>query len=131
MGVSALNAGVSGLQQFQSKLDVIGNNIANSNTYGYKSSRADFEDAFSQTLLSSGGSTPVQIGTGVSTGAVRSVFLQGTETHTGVPTDLAVKGDGFFVVRDPASGETFVTRAGDFHRDDEGYLVTNDGYRVQ
>src|SRR5438046_2864960 len=128
---SSLTSGVSGIQNFQSQMDVIGNNIANSDTYGYKSGRADFEDLFSNTLLSSGGSTPVQIGSGVGTGSVRSNFAQGSATRTGIPSDLAIKGDGYFLVKDTQSGELFATRAGDFHLDSTGYLVTNQGYRVQ
>lgn len=127
--VRSLNAGVSGIQQFQSKLDVIGNNIANSNTLGFKSGRADFEDTFSQTLT--GGTSDIQIGSGVATGAVRSLFGQGTITRTNVPTDMAIDGDGFFVVRDPISDKTYVTRAGAFEKDSEGYLITSQGYRVQ
>jgi flagellar hook protein FlgE len=127
--VRSLNSGVSGIQQFQTKLDVIGNNIANSNTLGFKSGRADFEDAFSQTLT--GGITGIQVGSGVTTGAVRSLFQQGTLTGTSVPTDLAIDGDGFFVVRDPIANKMFVTRAGAFDKDREGYLVTSEGYRVQ
>lgn len=127
--VRSLNAGVSGIQQFQSKLDVIGNNIANSNTLGFKSGRADFEDTFSQTLT--GGTNQIQIGSGVATGSVRSLFNQGTISRTNVPTDVAIDGDGFFVVRDPVSDRTYVTRAGAFEKDSQGYLVTSQGYRVQ
>jgi flagellar hook protein FlgE len=118
--VSSLFAGVSGIQQFQQKLDVIGNNIANSNTLGFKSGRADFEDAFSQSLT--GGSTQLQIGTG---------FSQGTVVTTERAEDLAINGNGFFVVRNPVSGNTYATRAGNFTRDREGYLVTSEGYRLQ
>jgi flagellar hook protein FlgE len=127
--VSSLLAGVSGIQQFQGKLDVIGNNIANSNTLGFKGGRADFEDTFSQTI--SGGANNIQIGGGVTMGAVRSLFNQGTLTRTGVPTDMAVQGDGFFQVSDPVSGKTFVTRSGDFTKNSEGFLITNEGYRLQ
>src|SRR5688572_5730858 len=127
--VRSLNSGVSGIQQFQGKLDVIGNNIANSNTLGFKSGRADFEDTFSQSL--SGGTTNYQIGSGVGTATVRSLFTQGTISRTMVPTDAAIEGDGFFTVRDPVSGNTFATRAGAFDIDSQGYLVTSDGYRVQ
>jgi len=129
--VRSLTSGVSGIQQFQGKLDVIGNNIANANTYGFKSGRADFEDSLSQTMQTGGGLLPVQVGSGVATGAVRSLFEQGNVTRTGMASDLAIKGDGFFVVRNPANDQTFVTRAGDFRRDAQGYLVTNEGYRVQ
>lgn len=127
--VRSLNSGVSGIQQFQGKMDVIGNNIANSNTLGFKSGRADFEDAFSQSL--SGGTTNYQVGSGVSTATVRSLFMQGTISRTLVPTDMAIEGDGFFMVRDPISGNTFATRAGAFDVDSQGYLVTSDGLRVQ
>ncbi|HEV8542142.1 MAG TPA: flagellar hook-basal body complex protein [Verrucomicrobiae bacterium] len=127
--IQSLSAGVSGIQQFQEKLDVIGNNIANSNTLGFKSGRADFEDTFSQTMT--GGTSPIQIGSGVSTGTVQSMFGQGTITATGNPTDVAIDGDGFFTVRDPVSGKEFATRAGNFNRDSQGYLVTAEGYRVQ
>lgn len=127
--VRSLNSGVSGIQQFQGKLDVIGNNIANSNTLGFKSGRADFEDAFSQSL--SGGTNNIQIGSGVSTATVRSLFLQGTISRTLVPTDMAVQGDGFFVVRDSVADTTYVTRAGAFDIDAQGFLVTSEGYRVQ
>src|SRR5688500_15132613 len=127
--VRSLNSGVSGIQQFQGKLDVIGNNIANSNTLGFKSGRADFEDSFSQTL--SGGTNNIQIGSGVSTATVRSLFMQGTISRTLVPTDMAIEGDGFFSVRDPVAGTSFVTRAGAFDVDAQGFLVTSDGLRVQ
>lgn len=129
--IRSLNSGVSGVQQFQEKLDVIGNNIANSNTLGYKSARADFEDAFSQTLQAPGTTAGVQVGSGVTTGAVRAVFNQGTITRTGLDTDMAIEGEGFFVVKDPITSEEYVTRAGDFRVDPEGYLVTNGGMRVQ
>lgn len=129
--VSSLTSGVSGIQQFQNQLDVIGNNIANSDTFGFKSGRADFEDAFSQSLLTNGANNPNQIGSGVGTGAVLTNYNQGTVTATGVPTDVAIQGQGYFLVKDPVSGNTFATRAGDFHQDGSGYLVTNDGYRVQ
>jgi flagellar hook protein FlgE len=129
--IRSLTAGVSGIQQFQSKLDVIGNNIANSNTYGFKSGRTEFEDALSQSFQASGGVGTVQIGSGVGTGAVRSLFGQGTLQQTGVAGDMAVDGDGFFVVRDSISGNNYATRAGDFHVDSQGFLVNNQGYRVQ
>ena len=128
--VRSLNSGVSGIQQFQTKLDVIGNNIANSSTLAFKSGRADFEDTFSQTLTG-GVVNGIQVGSGVLTGSVRQSFEQGTLTRTNVPTDIALDGDGFFEVRDPISGKSFVTRAGAFDRDKEGYLVTSQGYRVQ
>jgi flagellar hook protein FlgE len=129
----SLNSGVSGLQQFQSRIDVIGNNIANSNTLGFKSSRIDFADALSQTMQQSGtnGSGAIQVGGGVITSAIRGNFTNGMVSQTEGPTDLAIEGNGFFVVRNAADGSTFVTRAGDFHFDTQGYLVTTSGLRVQ
>ena len=134
----SLNSGVSGLQQFQGSLDVIGNNIANSNTIAYKTARTDFAEAFSQTLRApsagttgGSGTMGMQIGSGVTTAAVRNQFTSGALTNTGVQTDLAIAGNGFFIVRDPVSGVEYATRAGDFRRDEGGYLVTNTGYRVR
>lgn len=130
--LTSLNSGVSGLQQFQNQLDVIGNNISNSNTIGYKSNRADFAEAFSQTLSSSGDGSPVQVGTGVTTGDIRTRFGQGTiNTSTGVATDLAIDKDGFFVVKDATSNAQYATRAGDFELDGDGNLITSGGLRVQ
>ena len=126
------------MQQFQQRLDVIGNNISNVNTSGFKSARVDFEDSFSQTIqAASPGSANtstvagIQIGSGVSTGAIRNQFTQGAISRTGVQTDLAVSGEGFFVVRDPLTSAEYVTRSGDFRIDQNGYLITNRGFRVQ
>jgi flagellar hook protein FlgE len=127
----SLNSGVSGLQQFQEQLDVIGNNIANVNTTGYKDARVDFEDSFSQTLSASGDGDPMQVGTGVSTGAISNQYTQGTVANTGNVTDLAVSGNGFFQVRNTLDNQNYVTRDGTFHLDDNGYLVTDAGMRVQ
>lgn len=135
----SLNSGVSGLQSFQDQMDVIGNNIANVNTTGFRAARVSFADSFSHTLeesISSPGgsassSTSLQVGTGVTTAAIRSLTTQGALTGTGVGTDLAINGNGYFVVRDAENGRTFATRAGDFRLDNEGYLVTNTGHRVQ
>jgi flagellar hook protein FlgE len=133
----ALSSGVSGIQAFQNALDVIGNNIANSNTTAFKASRTDFADAFSQTLQvssagSSGSNQPgMQVGSGVMTASVRNLFTQGAINRTGVGTDLAIDGDGFFMVKDPLSGIEYATRAGDFRLDDSNYLVTTKGMRVQ
>lgn len=134
----SLDSGVSGLQQFQGQMDVIGNNIANANTTGYKSSRVQFSDAFSQTLRassaatgSSGGTSSIQVGSGVATTAINNQFTQGSTARTGLQTDMAVSGSGFFVLRDAANNADYVTRAGDFRVDTNGYLVTNSGMRVQ
>jgi flagellar hook protein FlgE len=136
--IRSLTSGISGMQQFQQRLDVIGNNISNVNTTGYKSARVDFQDAFSQTMQAASPSTGnssavagIQIGSGVSTGAIRNQFTQGAVTRTGVQTDLAVNGGGFFIVKDPVSGSEYATRSGDFRIDQNGYLITNTGHRVQ
>ncbi len=124
----ALNTAVTGLQQFQQDINVIGNNIANVDTTGYKDERIDFEDTLSQVL---GDNPSVLVGTGVTTTPVESNFDPGTVVNTGVATDMAIGGNGFFVVRDPATGTQYLTRAGDFQLDANGYLVTPTGMRVQ
>ncbi len=126
----SLDSGVSALTQFQQELDVIGNNIANVNTVGFKSAKVSFADALSQTLGSnSAGST--QVGSGVLTAAITNQFTQGSVTSTGLQTDMAVNGNGFFVVKDSSTGQSYVTRDGEFTVDASGYLVTSNGMRVQ
>jgi flagellar hook protein FlgE len=124
----SFNTAVSGLQQFQQQIGVIGNNIANVNTVGYKDSRTNFEDTFSQALTTGNAG---QVGTGVSTSSVQNMFAQGVINRTGQDTDLAIAGQGFFVVRNPLDGSTYVTRAGDFKLDNNNYLITQNGFRVQ
>jgi flagellar hook protein FlgE len=128
--LGSLNSGVSGMQAFQQSLDVIGNNIANSNTSGFKSGRVDFADTFSQTLQA-GGSQAMQVGTGVGTGSIANQFGQGGLNSTGINTDMAINGDGFFQVSDPVTGTKYVTRDGAFHVDAAGYLVNAGNLRVQ
>ena len=127
--IGSLQTGVSGLEQFQQDLQVIGNNIANVDTVGFKSDRMEFADAFSQSLVS--GSSQMQVGTGVQTSAISTQYTEGTLNNTGNPTDLAVSGPGFFVVRDPSSGASYVTRDGEFKIDASGNLITNAGMLVQ
>ncbi len=129
--LQSLDSGITALQQFQQQLDVIGNNIANVNTTGFKSSSVDFADTLSHTVGNSPDGGPMQVGTGVSTDSITSQFSQGTINGTGNPSDLAVSGNGFFVVRDPQTGAEYATRAGDFQVDSSGYLVTSQGQRVQ
>jgi len=119
-------------------MDVIGNNIANLNTTGYKASTVNFAAAFSNTLHMPSGSTSttsgsnsVQVGTGVSIDSIDNNWSQGALSTTGIPTNLAISGNGFFQVKDTVSGATYVSRAGDFGTDANGYLVTNSGERVQ
>src|SRR5262249_20056569 len=135
----SLTSAVSGLQNFQEDMDVIGNNIANVNTTAFKTARVEFADAFSDTLRlpaggtgsTTSGTTSMQVGTGVLTAAITNDFKSGSISRTGVPTDLAIANSGFFVVRDTVSNTQYVTRAGDFQLDANGYLVTNNGDRVQ
>lgn len=134
----ALNTGITGVRNFQTSLDVIGNNLANLNTVAFKGGRVDFADALLQTLkqpvadtAERTGTAGVQVGNGVSVAAVKNSFTQGAITQTGVTTDLAINGSGFFIVKNSATDELFATRSGDFRLDDQGFLVTNSGFRVQ
>jgi flagellar hook protein FlgE len=128
MGVlSSLYTGVSGLTSQGEALGVIGDNIANANTIGFKASRAEFQDIVSKSLKGILGGN--QVGRGVKIGAVNPILTQGNVDATEKATDLAISGDGYFVVRG-SDGESF-TRDGSFHFDKEGYLVTNDNQRVQ
>jgi flagellar hook protein FlgE len=126
----SLNTAVSALQQFQDDIDVIGNNMANVNTTGFKDGTMNFADTLSQ-VVDVGGPSSAQIGTGVTTDSITNNFGQGTISQTAVSSDLAISGNGFFIVKDPVSGSEYVTRAGDFQVDQNGYLVTADGMRVQ
>lgn len=126
---TSLNTGISGLQQFQRQIEVIGNNIANVNTTGYKSSRMNFEDNFSQAMAGTGPAT--QVGSGVGLASINNNFNLGTLNRTGVVTDLAIAGNGFFMVQDATTGVQYATRAGNFETDTQGYLVTTDGLRVR
>tara|TARA_A100001037_G_C15119399_1_gene623042 strand:+ start:183 stop:1862 length:1680 start_codon:yes stop_codon:yes gene_type:complete len=136
--IRSLNTGVLGIRQYQTSLDAIGNNLANINTVAYKAARIDFADTLNQTLRAPtpdtdtvSGSTGMQVGNGLSITAIKNSFEQGAIKQTGVRTDLAIAGEGFFLVKDPTTNELFATRAGDFRTDKNGYLVTNGGQRVQ
>lgn len=136
--IGTLTAGVSALRTFGKGLEVIGNNIANINTTAYKTSQASFADAFSNTLRNSApgngtvSSQPgIQVGTGVQLAAISTNFNQGALTTTGVTSDLGISGRGFFVVKDATSSTQFATRDGSFRFDDQGFLVTQSGMRVQ
>lgn len=122
------SAGLSGLNANQTALSVIGNNLANINTIGYKASTVTFADLVSQTV---GGTSfnPMQIGLGVTTGSISPVFSQGSIESTSEATNVAIQGSGFFVVATD-EGRAY-TRAGNFSFDSAGTLVTPDGYRVQ
>jgi len=110
-------------------MDVIGNNIANVNTIGFKGSKIFFSDVLSQSL-SGGTSGSMQVGRGVSVADIQTQFGSGSFETTGNATDLAIDGDGFFMVND-TDGATYYTRAGAFHLDSDGNMVDANGYKCQ
>jgi flagellar hook protein FlgE len=127
---------VSGLRAHQTMMDVIGNNIANVNTAGYKSGQVVFEDLLSQILSGAnapaanlGGTNPNQVGLGVRLGSIVTSFVQGASQETGRNTDMSIQGDGFFLTRN--EGQNLFTRLGSFSFDADGRLVTPDGGIVQ
>ncbi|QKS71432.1 flagellar hook-basal body complex protein [Paenalkalicoccus suaedae] len=132
----SLYSGIGGMNNFQTKLDVIGNNIANVNTYGFKKGRTTFNDLVSQQLQGAGtpndnrgGTNPLQVGLGGGTSTIDTIDTQGSLQSTGRDLDLAISGDGYFVVED---GDTqLFTRAGNFYLDQNGMLVNSNGLKVQ
>jgi len=128
----ALNAVLSGLRAFQQKVDTAANNIANANTTGFKRSRASLAESFYQTQRAPSSQQPIgiQIGSGVQTSTIGTVQNQGSLQQTGSATDLALSGDGFFVVRD-SGGQLYFTRGGDFTLDRTGNLVNSLGMHVR
>jgi len=129
----SLFSAVSGLKSHQTAMDVIGNNISNVNTTGFKSSRTLFQDIYSQTLSAaaaptdnSGGVNPMQIGLGTQVASIGMNMTQGTTQTTSYPLDFAINGEGFFVI-DNGDGTYSYTRNGAFTLDAEGYLVTANG----
>ena len=132
----SLGSGVAALRSFSKGLEVLGSNIANSSTVGYKGSRIEYGESFNNILQrsaagSGSSSTANQIGTGVGVQTTQGVFTQGNVTDTGIPSDVAVSGSGYFQVRDPSDGSTYITRAGNLRIDNNGYLVTQGGLRIQ
>lgn len=134
----SLWSGVSGLQAHQVAMDVEGNNISNVNTTGFKYSRADFGTMFSQTVKIAttptdgrGGQNPLQIGLGVSVSSTTRIHSQGSVQTTDKNTDVAINGDGFFMVSDDGGLTNYLTRSGDFKLDAYGNFVNNSGYIVQ
>lgn len=138
----SLNSGVSGLRAFQTKLDTIGNNIANVNTVGFKKGRVMFQDLFSQTIRGAtapseangtmpptGGINPLQVGIGTKVASIDNIYTPGSPTTTNLATDLYLDGNGFFAVQN-AAGQKFLTRAGNFSTDRDGNLVNADGLKV-
>jgi flagellar hook protein FlgE len=136
--LNAMSAAVSGLDAYQEQMDIIGNNIANLNTTGYKSATGNLVDAFSDTLqaataaTSSGtnGTNPEQIGTGVMTGSITNDWSSGGLNATGVASNMAINGNGFFVVQDPVSGTQYVTQDGTFSMNTNGNLVNSAGMEL-
>ncbi|MGZ3647500.1 MAG: flagellar basal-body rod protein FlgF [Syntrophales bacterium] len=126
---SALYTGISGLNASSTEMDVISNNIANVNTVGYKSQNTYFADILSQSL-SGGYSGTMQVGRGVEVADIGTQFGPGSFETTGNATDVAIDGDGFFMVNDK-NGATYYTRAGSFHLDNAGNLVDLNGDKVQ
>lgn len=137
--VSTLNVGVSALKSYAEGIQVVSNNIANVNTVGYKASQAQYADTFSNLLrpmVPNQNATavkvpPTQVGGGVQVESIAAVFAQGTIQTTSTNSDMGIAGNGFFRVRNPQTGQYFVTRAGNFRVDADGYLVTQQGYYVQ
>ena len=133
----SLYAGVSGLQNHQTRMDVIGNNISNVNTTGFKRGRVNFQDMISQQIAGAarpqeevGGVNPKEVGLGMSVASIDTVFTQGNLQSTGIGTDVAIQGNGFFVMKN--GDQTFYTRAGVFGVDANGTLVNPaNGLRVQ
>jgi len=137
--MQALRTAATGMAAQQMNVEVISNNIANMNTVGFKRQRAEFQDLLYQTLETPGAQssdqgtivpTGVQIGAGVKAGSVYRITTQGSMTRTDNQYDLAIDGKGFFQVLMP-SGETAYTRAGNLSVNDQGQLVTEDGYQIQ
>ena len=133
----SLYAGVSGLQNHQTRMDVIGNNISNVNTTGFKKGRVNFHDMLSQTMSGAarptdevGGVNPKQVGLGMMVASIDTIHTQGSMKTTGVMTDVAIQGDGFFIQRN--GNQQFYTRAGAFGLDENGHLVNPaNGMRIQ
>src|SRR5208283_905439 len=132
----SLYSAVSGLQNHQARMDVIGNNVANVNTTGFKKGRMTFQDILSQTLTGAakpsderGGLNPEQIGLGMSVASIDTLMNQGSVQTTGKNTDLAITGEGFFTMK--LGDRTFYTRSGNFLLDMDGLLVNPNGLKVQ
>ncbi|MDQ0199586.1 flagellar hook-basal body complex protein [Neobacillus ginsengisoli] len=136
--LKSLYSGVSGMKGFQTKLDVIGNNIANVNTVGFKKSRVMFQDIINQNISGataptsiSGGVNSKQIGLGSKVASIDTIHTPGSPMTTNVGTDLAIDGDAFFVVTpQTGGGVSYLTRAGNFTLDANGSLVNSNGYYV-
>lgn len=125
----SMYTGISGLQAQSQATSVVSNNLANSTTTGYKSTSITFEDVFYSTIYAGGSAD--QVGNGVTVSSVTTDFSQGAYETTNTVTDVAINGEGFYIVEDPDTGNTYYTRDGSFSFDTEGYLVDSHGNRVQ
>lgn len=122
--IRSLYSGVSGMRAHQTRMDVIGNNIANVNTTGFKASRVNFQEMLSVSL------NPFQIGLGESVSSIDSFFTQGAMQVTGRALDMAIDGNGFFMVQEAQSGQNYYTRDGAFYLNGNGDLVNSAGLYV-
>ena len=130
MGISsALYSGVSGLRTNGHAMSVIGNNLAHTNTVGFKGARTVFSDLLSSSISGSGGTS--QVGRGVNLSVVDNIFSQGTFESTESGLDVAIEGDSFFMFKEPGDDTMYYSRAGAFRFDENGYLINPEGYRVQ
>ncbi len=132
----SLYSGVTGLRNHQTRMDVIGNNIANVNTVGFKGSRVIFQDIYSNTIktaaapdANNGGTNPQQVGLGVSIAAIDVMHTKGAPQYTGEPLDFSIDGEGYFIISD--GSQELYTRAGNFYISVNNYLVTANGAYVQ
>lgn len=133
----SLYSGVTGLRNHQTSMDIIGNNIANVNTVGFKASRVIFQDIYSQTIKPSsaangtenGGTNPQQIGLGMQISTIDVLQTRAAAQYTGAPLDLSIEGDGYFTVNN--AGADLYTRAGNFYSDENSYLVDSNGSYVR
>ena len=123
--MGSFSTSLSGVEAASQNLAVIANDLANLNTTAFKNQEANFQDFFYQMLGSDGAGNPTQIGAGSVIASVISAFSQGTIDSTGVPTNMAIQGDGFFIEQNGTS--TLYTRAGNFTQNASGYLMTSDG----
>jgi len=135
--LTALSSAVSGLDAYQQQMDIIGNNIANLNTTAFKSATGNLVDSFSDTLQAAAAASgtnnatnAMQIGTGVTTASITSDWSAGVINPTGISSNLAINGNGFFVVQDPNTSAQYVTQDGTFSINTNGQLVTSTGMLV-
>ena len=126
---SSLFSGISGLSTLGNAMQIIGDNIANVNTVGFKSSSFAFQDLLSQSVSTLSGTS--QVGRGTALGDIQASFAQGSFESTGNTTDLAVGGDGFFVLNEQGTENLYYSRAGNFNFNESGYLTNPEGYVVQ